>query len=87
MEAPFFGVLLSHKTNMEGPYLKRYGPSILVWETGPKFAGSTASRSPVPLPGMFPPTLNVKLLKVQVLPWSVLLAMAPLAGSLWQLIS
>jgi hypothetical protein len=36
MEAPFFGVLLSHKTNMEGPYLKRYGPSILVWETGPK---------------------------------------------------
>jgi hypothetical protein len=36
MEAPFFGVLLSHKSNMEGPYLKRYGPSILVWETGPK---------------------------------------------------
>src|SRR5450756_776010 len=47
-----------------------------------EFAGSTARRSPVPRPGIFPPTLKVRLLKVQVLPWLVLFAMQPLFGSL-----
>src|SRR5947208_3836882 len=42
--------------------------------------GSTARRSPLPRPGMLPPTLNGSGAAVQLLPWSVLLSMAPLFG-------
>src|SRR6266851_6850462 len=43
--------------------------------------GSTASRSPMPRPGMFPPSLNGRVVAVQVAPWFEERRMAPLFGS------
>lgn len=38
----------------------------------------------LPRPGILPPTLKVRLVKLQVAPWSELRAIAPLFGSqLW----
>jgi hypothetical protein len=55
-------------------------------ERAPKYRmllllGSMASRSPMPRPGMFPPTLKGRLYFVQVLPWFVDFRILPLLGS------
>src|SRR6266508_303187 len=81
-QVPGFGKLVTFAQVTPKSVLRhRPLPSGAPKETVLSRFGSTERRSPMPRPGMLPPSLNGRLLTCQVLPLSVERRMAPLLGS------